>query len=76
MKTVTSVEAQNNFGRLMNTVPSEPVVITRHGRNYAMVIRYEDPVEFGTVSVDSLSDETRDSLEKARKLPKSAFVEF
>jgi prevent-host-death family protein len=46
MKTVTSVEAQNNFGRLMNTVPSEPVVITRHGRNYAMVIRYEDPVEF------------------------------
>lgn len=32
MITVTSVEAQNRFGQLLDTVQREPVVITRHGR--------------------------------------------
>jgi len=31
MITVTSVEAQNRFGQLLDTVQREPVVITRHG---------------------------------------------
>ena len=30
MITVTSVEAQNRFGQLLDTVQREPVVITRH----------------------------------------------
>jgi len=29
---MTSVEAQNNFGKLLDTVQREPVAITRHGR--------------------------------------------
>ncbi len=32
MKTLSSVEAQNNFGRLLDIVQREPVTITRHGR--------------------------------------------
>jgi antitoxin (DNA-binding transcriptional repressor) of toxin-antitoxin stability system len=32
MITVTSVEAQNRFGQLLDTVQREPVTITRHGR--------------------------------------------
>ncbi len=76
MQTITSVEAQNNFGRLMNTVPREPVIITKHGKNYAMVIQYEEPIEFGEVSISDLSPETRSSLAKAKTLPKSAFINY
>jgi prevent-host-death family protein len=38
MITKTSVEAQNNFGQLLDTVQREPVAITRHGRPAAYVI--------------------------------------
>lgn len=76
MQTITSVEAQNNFGRLMNTIPREPVVITKHGKSYAMVIQYEDPVEFWEVAISNLSPETQVSLATAKKLPKSAFINY
>lgn len=76
MQTITSVEAQNNFGQLMNTVPREPVIITKHGRNYAMVFAYENPIEFGTTDYSSLSDETKTAYNNAKKIPKSAFVNF
>jgi prevent-host-death family protein len=42
MITKTSVEAQNNFGQLLDTVQREPVVITRHGRPAAYVISPRD----------------------------------
>ncbi len=76
MQTVTSVQAQNNFWQLMNTIPREPVIITKHGRNYAMVIQYEEPIEFGYTDVSSLSVETQEAYKKAKTLPKSAFVNF
>jgi prevent-host-death family protein len=76
MQTITSVEAKNNFGQLMNTVPREPVIITKHGKNYAMVIQYKEPIEFGEVAISELSSETQTSLTKARKLPKSAFINY
>jgi antitoxin Phd len=38
MKTMTSVEAQNSFGRLLDTVQREAVAITRHGRPTAFVV--------------------------------------
>jgi prevent-host-death family protein len=38
MITVTSVEAQNRFGQLLDTVQREPVVITRHGRTVAVMM--------------------------------------
>ena len=38
MITVTSVEAQNRFGQLLDTAQREPVAITRHGRAAAFVV--------------------------------------
>jgi len=76
MQTITSVEAQNNFGRLMNTIPREPVIITKHGKNFAMVVLYDEPIEFGEVAISELSSETQESLTKARKLSKSAFINY
>ena len=42
MITFTSVEAQNRFGQLLDTVQREPVTITRHGRTVALMMRPED----------------------------------
>lgn len=42
MKTMTSVEAQNSFGKLLDTVQREAVVITRHGRPSAFVVSPQD----------------------------------
>ena len=38
MITVTSAEAQNRFGQLLDTAQREPVAITRHGRPAAFVV--------------------------------------
>ena len=38
MITMTSVEAQNGFGKLLDTVQRETVAITRHGRPAAFVV--------------------------------------
>jgi len=35
---MTSVEAQNGFGKLLDTAQREPVAITRHGRPAAFVV--------------------------------------
>lgn len=42
MITVTSVEAQNRFGQLLDTVLREPVTITRHGRTAAFMVSPQD----------------------------------
>jgi prevent-host-death family protein len=42
MKTMTSVEAQNRFGRLLDTVQREAVAITRHGRPTAFIVSPRD----------------------------------
>lgn len=45
MITVTSVEAQNRFGQLLDTVQREPVTITRHGRAAAFIVSPQDMAE-------------------------------
>lgn len=45
MITVTSVEAQNRFGQLLDTVQREPVTITRHGRTAAFIVSPQDMEE-------------------------------
>jgi antitoxin Phd len=45
MKTMTSVEAQNSFGKLLDTVQREAVTITRHGRPTAYVVSPQDMEE-------------------------------
>ena len=42
MITVTSVEAQNHFGKLLDTAQREPVSITRHGRIAAFIVSPQD----------------------------------
>ena len=42
MITMTSVEAQNRFGQLLDTVQREPVTITRHGRTAAFIVSPQD----------------------------------
>jgi prevent-host-death family protein len=39
---MTSVEAQNRFGQLLDTVQREAIAITRHGRPAAFVISPRD----------------------------------
>jgi antitoxin Phd len=39
---MTSVEAQNRFGQLLDTVQREPVAITRHGRPTAFIVSPQD----------------------------------
>ena len=42
MITKTSAEAQNQFGKLLDTVQREPVAITRHGRPAAYIVSPRD----------------------------------
>jgi prevent-host-death family protein len=42
MITMTSVEAQNRFGQLLDSVQREAVAITRHGRPTAFVVSPRD----------------------------------
>ena len=45
MITITSVEAQNRFGQLLDTAQREAVAITRHGRPTAFVVSPRDMEE-------------------------------
>ena len=42
MKSMTSAEAQNNFGRLLEAAQRRPVAVTRHGRTAAVVMSPAD----------------------------------
>ncbi len=63
MKTMTSVEAQNRFGELLDTAQREPVTITRRGR----------PVAF---MVSSLDMEELMEIRKQRSKAVAAFESF
>lgn len=45
MLTLTSVEAQNSFGKLLDAVQRDPVTITRHGRTAAFMVSPQDMQE-------------------------------
>lgn len=45
MITMTSVEAQNRFGQLLDTVQREAVAITRHGRPTAFIVSPQEMEE-------------------------------
>ncbi len=42
MITITSVEAQNRFGQLLDTAQREPITITRRGRPVAMLMAIQE----------------------------------
>ncbi len=45
MITMTSVEAQNRFGQLLDTAQRETVAITRHGRPTAFIVSPQEMKE-------------------------------
>jgi antitoxin Phd len=45
MISVTSVEAQNRFGQLLDMARREPVSVTRHGRPAAFIVSPQDMQE-------------------------------
>lgn len=47
--TVSSMEAQNRFGQLLDTVQREPVTITRHGRTAAFIVSPQDMADLQDV---------------------------
>ena len=49
MITVTSVEAQNRFGQLLDMAQREPITITRHGRAAAFMVSPQDMEELTNV---------------------------
>ena len=51
MISVTSVEAQNRFGQLLDMAQREPVTVTRHGRPAAFIVSPQDMDELMNVRV-------------------------
>ena len=49
MISVTSVEAQNGFGKLLDMAQREPVTVTRHGRPAAFIVSPQDMDELMNV---------------------------
>lgn len=49
MITITSVEAQNRFGELIDRSQREPIEITRRGRTVAYVVSEHDMAELESV---------------------------
>ena len=45
MRTISSVEAQNKFGQLLDSALREPISITRHGRPAAFLVSPQDMLE-------------------------------
>jgi antitoxin Phd len=51
MISVTSVDAQNRFGQLLDMARREPVTVTRHGRPAAFIVSPQDMEELLDVRV-------------------------
>ena len=49
MISITSVDAQNRFGQLLDMAQREPVTVTRHGRAAAFIVSPRDMEELLSV---------------------------
>lgn len=65
MRSVTSVEAQNHFGELLDNAQREPISITRRGRPVAFIVSQHDMAEL--VSARSKRSKAVADLEAWRK---------
>lgn len=52
MQTLTSVQAQNRFGELLDLAQREPVAVTRRGRTVAYVVSEQDFKAIQTIAQD------------------------
>jgi prevent-host-death family protein len=53
MLTMTSVEAQNRFGQLLDAAQREPIAITRHGRTAVFIVPPQDMAELTKARIKS-----------------------
>ena len=73
MITVTSVEAQNRFGQLLDTAQREPVTITRHGRTAAFIVSPQDMAELINARSKAVAEfEAWNQRAKSSALPAAA----
>ena len=49
MLTMTSLNAQSQFGALIDTSQRQPVTVTRRGRPVAVVLSYEDYIQLSKI---------------------------
>ncbi len=75
MRTMTSLEAQNQFGTLIDASQRQPITVTRRGRPVAVVLSYEDyiqrtksiPVEVARVISESFPLRGEEAVASLRK---------
>lgn len=77
MITLTSVEAQNRFGQLLDAAQREPVTITRRGRAVAMMVAPQDFAELLRARSQSAAGKTasRNAIEAFRGSGRPGSVE-
>lgn len=81
VKSISVSEIKNHFGKFLDTIQHEPVIITRNKRPIATLTTMGDefengPVIFGTTTYDELSVEAKEMYNAAINAPKSSFVNF
>jgi prevent-host-death family protein len=54
MRTVSSGDAKNRFGELLDTAQREPVTIEKHGRPVAVVLSVQDYEQIEAMKLDAL----------------------
>ena len=64
MKILTSAEAQNNFGELLDAAQRAPVTITRRGRTVAFIL---SPTEYEALCRGVVTQNTEALRAQARK---------
>ena len=64
MRTMTSVEAQNRFGELLDAAQREPVTITRRGRTVAFMVSSQQ--EYDTLTQTAKSAKSQTEIAKAQ----------
>jgi antitoxin Phd len=66
MKSITATEAQNNFGDLLMSVQSEPISITRNGKEKGVLLSAE---EYKKIKVQILQSAITAGLESGKPTP-------
>jgi len=66
MKSITATEAQNNFGDLLMSVQSEPISITRNGKEKGVLVSSE---EYQAIKLRALQNAINDGFESGKPAP-------
>jgi len=66
MKTITATEAQNNFGDLLMNAQSEPISITRNGKEKGVLLSSK---EYQAIKLQLLQQAITEGLESGQPSP-------